>query len=73
MPGIDNDGFVMWESAAINLYLPEKYENSLYPSTRRGSGRVLQRTFFVANDIEPAMITAFRNRVYFPRSECDPG
>ena len=27
---------------------------------------MLQWTFFVVNDIEPAMITLFRNRVYFP-------
>ena len=56
----------MWESAAINLYLAEKYQNSLYSSTPQGRGRVLQWTLFVANDIEPAMITLFRNRVYFP-------
>lgn len=68
VPSIDDEGFVMWESAAINLYLAEKYQNSLYSSTPQGRGRVLQWTFFVANDIEPAMITLFRNRVYFPRS-----
>ena len=66
VPSIDDEGFVMWESAAINLYLAEKYQNSLYSSTPQGRGRVLQWTFFVANDIEPAMITLFRNRVYFP-------
>jgi hypothetical protein len=54
------------ESAAINLYLAEKYKNLLFPSTPQGRGRVLQWTCFVANDIEPAMITLFRNRVYFP-------
>jgi glutathione S-transferase len=41
-------GFVMWESAAINLYLAEKYKGSLYPSTPQGRGRMLQWTFFVA-------------------------
>jgi len=60
VPTIDDDGFVMWESAGINLYLAEKYKNSLFPSTPQGRGR------FVANDVEPALITLFRNRIFFP-------
>ncbi len=66
VPTIDDDGFVMWESAAINLYLAEKYKNALYPSTAQGRGRMLQWTFFVTNDVEPVLITLFRNRVFFP-------
>jgi glutathione S-transferase len=66
VPTIDDDGFVMWESAAINLYLAEKYKNSLYPPTSQGRGRLLQWTFFVANDVEPALLTLFRNRIFFP-------
>jgi len=66
VPTIDDDGFVMWESAAINLYLAEKYRNALYPSTPQARGRMLQWTFFVANDVEPVMITLFRNRIFYP-------
>jgi len=66
VPSIDDNGFVMWESAAINLYLAETHQCSLYPSTPQSRGRMLQWTFFVANDVEPALITLFRNRVFFP-------
>jgi len=66
VPTIDDDGFVMWESAGINLYLADKYRSPLYPSTSSGRGRMLQWTFFVANDVEPALITLFRHRVFFP-------
>jgi glutathione S-transferase len=66
VPTIDDGGFVLWESAAINLYLAEKYENPLYPPTSEGRGRMLQWAFFVANDVEPALITLFRNRIFFP-------
>ena len=66
VPSIDDNGFVMWESAAINLYLAERYQCSLYPSTPQSRGRMLQWTFFVANDVEPVLITLFRNRVFFP-------
>jgi glutathione S-transferase len=66
VPTIDDDGFVLWESAAINLYLAEKYKNPLYPATPEGRGRMLQWAFFVANDVEPVLITLFRNRIFFP-------
>ena len=66
VPTIDDDGFVMWESAAINLYLAEKYRCSLFPTTPQGRGRMLQWAFYIANDVEPPMITMFQNRVLFP-------
>lgn len=66
VPAIDDDGFVVWESAAINLYLAEKYKSALFPATPEGRGRMLQWAFFTANDVEPPMITMFQNRVLFP-------
>ena len=72
VPTIEDDGFVMWESAAINLYLAEKYASALYPRTSEGRGRMLQWAFFAANDIEPPMITVFINRNGHPREKCDP-
>ena len=66
VPTIDDDGFVMWESAGINLYLAEKYKASIYPSTQQGRGRMPQWAFFIANDVEPPMIAMFQNRVLFP-------
>ena len=38
VPTIDDAGFVMWETAAINLYLAETYKNSFYPSTAQSRG-----------------------------------
>ncbi len=66
VPTIDDDGFVMWESAAINLYLAEKFKASIFPTTLQGRGRMLQWAFFTANDVEPPMIAMFQNRVLFP-------
>lgn len=66
VPTIDDDGFVMWESAAINLYLAEKYKSPLWPADTKGKGRMLQWAFFVANDIEPNMILVMQHRVMFP-------
>ena len=66
VPTIDDDGVVLWESAAINLYLAEKYRSPLWPSDLAGKGRVLQWAFFIANDVEPNMISVMQHRVMFP-------
>ena len=66
VPAIDDDGFVMWESAAINLYLAEKYKSPLWPTDLQGRGRMLQWGFFIANDVEPNMVTVMQHRVMFP-------
>jgi len=66
VPTIDDDGFVMWESAGINLYLAEKYRSPLWPGDARARGRMLQWAFFTSNDIEPNMVTVMQHRVLFP-------
>jgi glutathione S-transferase len=67
VPTIDDDGFIMWESGAINLYLAEKYKSPLWPTTTQGKGRALQWGFFIANDVEPPMTTVFQHRFVFPQ------
>jgi glutathione S-transferase len=66
VPTIDDDGLVMWESAAINLYLAEKYRSPLWPSDMKGKSRMLQWAFFTSNDVEPNMVTVMQHRVMFP-------
>jgi len=66
VPTIDDDGFVMWESGAINLYLARKYKSPLWPATPQGEGRVLQWAFFIANDIEQPLNVVFQHRFLQP-------
>lgn len=62
VPTIDDDGVVVWESAAINLYLAEKYNSPLWPKDMQAKARLYQWTFFIANDIEPPLITIMRTK-----------
>jgi glutathione S-transferase len=71
VPTIDDDGYVMWESAAINFYLAEKYQSPLWPGDLKGKGRAHQWAFFIARDVEPHMITVMQNRVMFPPEKRD--
>ncbi len=71
VPTIDDDGFVMWESAAINLYLAKKYKSPLWPDSRKARGRAYQWGFFISNDVEQPMTTVFQNRVLFPPERRD--
>lgn len=72
VPTIDDDGFILWESGAINLYLAEKYGGRWYPPRVESRGLLLQWTFFVANELEPAVITLLRNRVILPVEDRSP-
>jgi glutathione S-transferase len=72
VPTIDDDGFVLWESAAINLYLAEKYQSPLWPKDMKGKGRACQWAFFIANDVEPHMITVMQHRLMFAPEKRNP-
>lgn len=72
VPTIDDDGFVMWESAAINFYLAEKYRSPLWPKDMQGKGRACQWAFFIANDVEPHMITVMQHRLMFAPEKRNP-
>jgi glutathione S-transferase len=72
VPTIDDDGLVLWESAAINLYLAKKYRSPLCPADAGEMGRALQWAFFAATDIEPPMIALHQNRVVLPSHERNP-
>lgn len=52
IPCIDDDGMVLYESMAINLYLARKYGTSVAPKDAAEDAHMLQWSFFAATEIE---------------------
>jgi glutathione S-transferase len=66
VPVIDDDGFVMTESIAINLYLAKKRGGPLYPAGAQDEARISQWSFWAVSSLEAALVTLARNRVMLP-------
>ncbi len=66
VPAIDDDGFRLWESMAINLYLAKKYgsgASGLYPQSLKDEARVWQWSFWGMSEVERPALTALLNRI----------
>ena len=73
VPVIDDDGFILWESMAINLYLAKKYgRDGLYPSRLEDEARAWQWSFWGMTEVERPVLTALFNRAILPEGERDP-
>jgi glutathione S-transferase len=77
IPAIDDNGFTLWESLAINLYLAKKYgsKNSakpLYPTTPEGEALVWQWSFWAACELEALLETLRNHRTILEDKRRDP-
>ncbi len=72
VPVIDDDGFILWESMAINLYLAKKFgAGGLYPSRLQDEARAWQWSFWGMTELERPVLTALFNRAILPESQRD--
>lgn len=72
LPAIDDDGTILCESVAINLYLAEKYGKApLWPTSIADKGRVFQWSFWGMMECEEPFITLMMNLFMRPEGERD--
>ncbi|MEN2978256.1 glutathione S-transferase family protein [Tistrella bauzanensis] len=72
IPVIDDDGVVVAESMAINLYLAAKHGGPLAPRDAAETGHIAQWTFWVVTHVEVLALTVLGHRVFFPADRRDP-
>jgi glutathione S-transferase len=70
IPAISDDGFVLAESLAINIYLAQKV-GTLWPSDPKDQAKVLQWTLWVATSLESAYTQWASHTYWLPGSGRD--
>jgi glutathione S-transferase len=72
VPVIEDDGFVLAESMAINLYLAKKHGSPLYPSDLRNEALAWQWSFWETDRLDRPLVTYANHSLVLPEAERDP-
>lgn len=72
IPTLDDDGFLLHESLAINLYLARKYGGPLAPRDPQEDGLMTMWALWAATEVEPHSLLLLRHRRDYPLEKRDP-
>ena len=72
IPSIDDDGLVLHESLAINLYLARKHGGSLAAANVAEEGEIAMWSLWAATGVEPHAINVLYHRLGNPTGAKDP-
>jgi glutathione S-transferase len=72
LPAIDDDGFTLWESLAITMYLAKKHANGrLYPATLEGEAKCWQWSLWSVQEVDRAVNIWSLHAVRLPPEDRD--
>jgi glutathione S-transferase len=72
VPTIDDDGFILSESMAINSYLAKKHRSPLYPSDPKNEALVLQWSLWETDRLDRQIVNYCRHTSDLPEAERKP-
>jgi glutathione S-transferase len=72
IPSIDDDGFVLHESLAINLYLARRHGGALGPADIAEDAEMTMWSLWAATEVEPHSILIVYHRASFPPEQRNP-
>lgn len=72
VPTIDDDGFILSESMAINMYLAKKHKSPLYPADPRHEALCWQWSLWETDLLDRQIVNYVRHSVALPEAERSP-